>query len=691
MTIGERISKCRKEKNLSQEYVAEMLEISRQAVSKWENDLTEPDTGNLIKLARLFGVSVEYLASGEEAQPRIEYIERGVPLSKTIAVVLISLGGLSALLGILLSWILIGVAILLITYGVLMLTVKREGTVVGAAVVTMAVVLFIIQGLTGEFDLTSVFIILAVSILVPITVWGAVKLIKLARSGQLHKLSEITSKMTKKQIIITIVVILVVLVLILGICLGLSAKKKAAIRASWFDEDYLAKCNLSGMPAFGGDSRIKLSSREVILNFKDDADYEMCAYAIYNYLTSKHFMHLGTRGAVLNSFGENITYELVDCKKLNDFKVKTSENNSDYIFVYTKDRGDASGEVACHVIYLDKVVESEMVVNGERMPYNAVLSIYSESFKEAYKIRALMTHNITYEGDGSIYYGTQPITAISDWAVVISTVPFADGDINLYANGVPIKKTAIKDDRWEYKFTMPREDVVITAEIVSKPPAASPSLGLVLLEPWLADLTAADIREVKFAHKNGADLTDSPFVSINTTADKEIIEEYLRQYKVLAIEPVEISQVPLDGGGWSRATFVLNDGTVHTVSFAAGYYEKSDGEYYSIAIIPTLMPYDYQKITCSVSLALWKESHTAYYADGSELGEVSGICDLEFWSYEGDVNYKTKDCLYYIETELGTVYICSDTVFMFLGDSHEPQAYELLSGSFYELMDIDEK
>ena len=142
MTIGERISKCRKEKNLSQEYVAEMLEISRQAVSKWENDLTEPDTGNLIKLARLFGVSVEYLASGEEAQPRIEYIERGVPLSKTIAVVLISLGGLSALLGILLSWILIGVAILLITYGVLMLTVKREGTVVGAAVVTMAVVLF---------------------------------------------------------------------------------------------------------------------------------------------------------------------------------------------------------------------------------------------------------------------------------------------------------------------------------------------------------------------------------------------------------------------------------------------------------------------------------------------------------------------------------------------------------------------
>ena len=126
MTIGQRISKCRKDKNLSQEYIAELMEVSRQAVSKWENDLTEPDTANLIKLSKIFDVSVEYLANGEEIQPRIEYIERGVPLSKTIAVILISLGGLSALFGILLSWILIAVAILLVTYGVLMLTAKKN-------------------------------------------------------------------------------------------------------------------------------------------------------------------------------------------------------------------------------------------------------------------------------------------------------------------------------------------------------------------------------------------------------------------------------------------------------------------------------------------------------------------------------------------------------------------------------------
>ena len=67
MTLGERIAKCRKDSNLSQEYVAERLDVSRQAVSKWENDVNAPDTYNLIALAELFNVSVEYLACGKES------------------------------------------------------------------------------------------------------------------------------------------------------------------------------------------------------------------------------------------------------------------------------------------------------------------------------------------------------------------------------------------------------------------------------------------------------------------------------------------------------------------------------------------------------------------------------------------------------------------------------------------------
>ena len=59
MTIGERIAKCRKEKNLSQEYIAEILDVSRQAVSKWESAQNCPDIQLLPEISVLFGVTID--------------------------------------------------------------------------------------------------------------------------------------------------------------------------------------------------------------------------------------------------------------------------------------------------------------------------------------------------------------------------------------------------------------------------------------------------------------------------------------------------------------------------------------------------------------------------------------------------------------------------------------------------------
>lgn len=64
MSVGERISELRKARNLSQGQLAESMGVSRQAVSKWENDLTSPDTLNLIRLADALDTDVEYLATG---------------------------------------------------------------------------------------------------------------------------------------------------------------------------------------------------------------------------------------------------------------------------------------------------------------------------------------------------------------------------------------------------------------------------------------------------------------------------------------------------------------------------------------------------------------------------------------------------------------------------------------------------
>lgn len=67
MSIGERITELRKQKNISQVQLAKQLEVSRQAVSKWENDQTAPDTLKLIQLADLLDTDVEFLATGKHS------------------------------------------------------------------------------------------------------------------------------------------------------------------------------------------------------------------------------------------------------------------------------------------------------------------------------------------------------------------------------------------------------------------------------------------------------------------------------------------------------------------------------------------------------------------------------------------------------------------------------------------------
>lgn len=66
MTLGERLKMYRTQKGLSQEKIAEMLDVSRQAVTKWEAGQTTPSSDNLIALANLYDVSLEELIGKNE-------------------------------------------------------------------------------------------------------------------------------------------------------------------------------------------------------------------------------------------------------------------------------------------------------------------------------------------------------------------------------------------------------------------------------------------------------------------------------------------------------------------------------------------------------------------------------------------------------------------------------------------------
>ena len=69
MTLGQNIARLRAQKSLSQGDLADALEVSRQSVSKWETDASIPELDKLLRLAELFGVTLDELVKGESVQP----------------------------------------------------------------------------------------------------------------------------------------------------------------------------------------------------------------------------------------------------------------------------------------------------------------------------------------------------------------------------------------------------------------------------------------------------------------------------------------------------------------------------------------------------------------------------------------------------------------------------------------------
>ena len=73
-SLGKRISALRKQKDLRQDDIAQLLDVSPQAVSKWENDQTCPDIGLLPKLAKILGVTTDELLSGKQELQEVKLV-----------------------------------------------------------------------------------------------------------------------------------------------------------------------------------------------------------------------------------------------------------------------------------------------------------------------------------------------------------------------------------------------------------------------------------------------------------------------------------------------------------------------------------------------------------------------------------------------------------------------------------------
>ncbi len=107
MNLGERIYKLRSERNLSQDDLAEILDVSRQTISKWENNNAVPELSKLIKMSELFQVSLDDLVKDNSNSDMDSYItdlasleERNTTLStrKISGTILLSLGFITILI-----------------------------------------------------------------------------------------------------------------------------------------------------------------------------------------------------------------------------------------------------------------------------------------------------------------------------------------------------------------------------------------------------------------------------------------------------------------------------------------------------------------------------------------------------------------------------------------------------------------
>lgn len=78
MNLGERLFELRKAKNLTQDDMAEKLNVTRQTVSKWETNQSTPDFDKIMPLCELFEIGVEELLTGKKTETREERMEEKV-------------------------------------------------------------------------------------------------------------------------------------------------------------------------------------------------------------------------------------------------------------------------------------------------------------------------------------------------------------------------------------------------------------------------------------------------------------------------------------------------------------------------------------------------------------------------------------------------------------------------------------
>lgn len=175
MTIGDRLLKLRKEKNLSQEELANELDVSRQSISKWETNQSTPDFDKIVAICTYFGITTDELLTGnkdivEAKETNIKNnfarniaISVGLYIFSIVMIVLFAAEFDKPIVGVCLFFTLIAIATGLIVYSAIMYGKKTEkkkeeetqmDLVIKTVDILAVVIYFLVSFMTGAWHIT---------------------------------------------------------------------------------------------------------------------------------------------------------------------------------------------------------------------------------------------------------------------------------------------------------------------------------------------------------------------------------------------------------------------------------------------------------------------------------------------------------------------------------------------------------
>lgn len=196
MTVGERLYKLRKEKNLSQEDLANELDVSRQSISKWETNQSMPDFDKVVSLCEYFNITTDELLTGnkdivesKETNNKSNYarniaISVGLYIFSLVALIVFAAGFEMPIVGVSLLFTIIAIATGIIIYNSIMYGKKRnklkeeknmqEKLITKVVNIFILVLYFSISFLTGAWYITWIMflIMVAVDTIIKIIFWS---------------------------------------------------------------------------------------------------------------------------------------------------------------------------------------------------------------------------------------------------------------------------------------------------------------------------------------------------------------------------------------------------------------------------------------------------------------------------------------------------------------------------------------